>query len=258
MTYFGVGCTLGPFLGSKLQGARSFAGSALLFVITWFYVNAKFTETLPESNRKKFKLSDVNPVACLKLFKTKTLSLLTCTAALQSFGDYVNIYDINNLFMIKVLGYGQSQIGNFATTVGLTQIMGGKLNGQMIKNIGLKPTTLISNLMWIVGMAMMGTARNTKQALFALAIWTFGHNRANPVNAYLQKYGAAQGMGRAEIVAANGNALAYAKIMIPLLYSNVFSWATSNGRNMPGLPYFVICALTGLSQLTFQNAACED
>lgn len=258
MTFFGVGCTLGPYLGSKLQGARSFFGSAIGFVITWLWVNAKFKETLPEANRKKFKLSDVNPVACLKLFKTKTLSLLTCTAALQSFGDYVNIYDINNLFMIKVLGYGQSQIGNFATTVGLTQIAGGIANSKMIKTFGLKSTTLMSNLIWILGMAMMGTARNTKQALFALAIWTFGHNRANPVNAYMQKYGAAEGMGRAEIVGANGNALAYAKIMIPLLYSNVFAWATSNGRNMPGLPYFVICALTGLSQFAFQNAGCED
>merc|ERR1719191_784033 len=114
------------------------------------------------------------------------------------------------------------------------------------------------NMIWILGMAMMGTARNTKQAFLALAVWTFGHNRSVPVDAFLQKCGAAQDMGRAEILGSAGNALAYAKIIIPLLYSNTFAWATSNGRDMPGLPYFVICCITALSQCCFNNAKIED
>merc|ERR1740138_1674485 len=101
-TFFGVGCALGPLIGSKLQGAKSFFASAVAFVATWIYVNTQFTETLSKSSRKQFKFSDINPVAFLKLFKTKTLGWLVSTTALQSFGDYVNMYDINNLFMIKV------------------------------------------------------------------------------------------------------------------------------------------------------------
>lgn len=257
-TFFGVGCALGPLIGSKLGGARSFAASAAAFVATWFYVFFNFTETLPVANRKQFKLSDVNPVAFLKLFKTHTLKWLVSTTALQSFGDYVNIYDINNLFMMKVLNYGPSEIGNFATTVGVSQILGGKVTSNLIKQIGLKQTALLSNAMWILGMAMMGTARNTKQAFLALAIWTFGHQRSSPVDAYLQKYGGAEGMGRGEIIAAKGNMLAWAKIAIPLLYSNTFAWATSNGRNFPGLPYFLICGITALAQCSFWNAAPQD
>lgn len=256
--YFGVGCTLGPFIGSKLGGAKSFFASAAGFVATFMYVNTQLTETLTDDRRKTFRLTDVNPVACLKLFKTKRLGWLVTTSALQSFGDYVNIYDINNLFMMKVLGYGPREIGTFATTVGMTQILGGHVSSRMIKVLGLKPAVVFSNMMWVLGMIMMGTARNTRQAFMALAIWTFGHQRAVPVGAYLQKYGAAEGMGRAEIIGASGNMLAYAKIAIPLLYSNVFAWATSGGRNMPGLPYFVICAITGLSQVAFWNADPED
>lgn len=256
--YFGIGCALGPFIGSKLGGARSFFASAVSFIITWVYVNSMFTETLEPEKRRKFKFADINPVAFMKLLKTPRLQWLTLTKSLQSFGDYVNVYDINNLFMMKVLGYGQGQIGNFATAVGLSQIAGGAVSARMIKAIGLNSSTLTMNLLWILGMAMMGTARNTKQAFAALAIWTFGHTRATPVDTFLQKYGAEQDMGRAEIVGAAGNALAYAKIMIPLLYSNVFAWATSNGRNMPGLPYFVICAITGMSQLAFFNAKTEN
>jgi len=257
--YFGIGCTLGPFIGSKLGGAKSFLASAVAFVATLVYVNTALQETLPDENKKMFKFSDINPVLFLKLFKTKCLGQLTVTAALQSFGDYVNIYDINNLYMIKVLGYGQSQIGNFATTVGASQIIGGKACAALIKSTSLKTTTLISNLMWAIGMSIMGSARTTSQAFAALlGFWTFGHQRATPVGSYIQKYGAEQGMGRAEIVAAQGNLTAYIKVMLPLFYSNLFAWATSNGRNTPGLPYFVIAMLAMLSQSAFWSAAPED
>jgi DHA1 family tetracycline resistance protein-like MFS transporter len=254
MQYFGVGAALGPFIGSKLGGAKAFFVSAAMFVASAVYVNGSIEETLAQKDRKEFKMSDINPLAFFKLFQDKTLGWLTITGGLQSFGDYVNIYDINNLFMIKVLGYGPPQIGNFAMTVGLTQIMGGNISGKVIKALGLKSTLLFSNFMWILGMAMMGTAKNSKQAFAALMIWTFGHNRNAPVSALLQKYGQTQGMGRGAIIAADGNFKAYIKVMIPLLYSNLFAWATSGGRNLPGLPYFVICGLTMLSQATFQIA----
>jgi len=258
MMYFGVGTTIGPLIGSKLGGARSFFLSSLTFLATLAYINTTFEETLPESSKKKFKFSDINPVAFLKLFKDRTTGLLAGAGALQSFGDYVNIYDINNLFMIKVLGYGPSQIGNFATTVGITQSVGGKVSKEIIQRVGLKPFTLFSNMMWAIGMSTMGTARSTAHAFFALALWTFGHSRNSGVSTYMQKYGQAQDMGKAEIIAANGNLLAYIKVLIPLFYSNLFAWATSNGRNMPGLPYFMISTLTMLSQLTFMAAAPQD
>lgn len=254
MQYFGIGCVLGPFIGSKLGGPKSFIASALTFLATIFYVNTLVDETLPVSSRKPFNIKEVNPVAFLKLFKEKTLAWLTITSGLQSFGDYVNIYDINNLFMIKVLKYVPAQIGNFAMTVGLSQIAGGKATAELTKKVGLLDATMYGNLFWMLGMVMMGTARNTQQAFTALAIWTFGHNRNNGVGALQQKYGGAQGMGRGEIIACNSNFLAYIKIMIPLLYSNLFAWATSGGRNMPGLPYFVVSALTALSQVTFKIA----
>lgn len=255
--YFGIGCALGPFIGSRLQGPKSFLASSIAFLLAAAYING-IEETLSEDARKKFKLSDVNPVAFVKLFKDKTLSMLAVCTGLQSFGDYVNIYDINNLFMIKVLGYDQGKIGNFATMVGVTQILGGDVAKKTIAKLGLKKATLFANAMWMLGMALMGTARNTKQAFLALAIWTFGHERNTSVAPYMQKYGAAKGMGRAEIIGATGNLNAYVKVVIPLFYSNIFAWATSEGRNMPGLPYFVICALTALSQVAYKAANPQD
>lgn len=257
-SYFGIGCAVGPFLGSKLGGAKSFAASVVAFLVTLAYVNSNVTETLPLEKRKKFKPSDINPFLFLKLFKDKTVKWLTLANLFQSFGDYMNMYDINNLFMIKVLNYQDAQIGNFATTVGLTQIAGGWFTSALIKAISLKPSTLFSNVVWMVGMALMARARSTPQAFFALSIWTFGHQRSAPVDAYLQKYGGAQGMGRAEIAGAVGNLRAWCKVMVPLFYSNLFAWSTTNGRNVPGSPYYAICLLTAVAQLCFQNAAPED
>jgi predicted MFS family arabinose efflux permease len=256
--YFGLGCALGPLIGSRLQGAKSFFASGVAFVLAFMYMN-QIPETLSDSKRKKFHASDINPVAFLKLFKQQTLGWLAVCTGLQSFGDYVNIYDINNLFMIKVLGYDQGKIGNFATTVGVTQILGGKITKRIIESFGLRKSTLFSNALWVLGMAMMGTARNTQQAFTALLLWTFGHQRNTSVAPYMQKYGSEVcGMGRAEIIAATGNLNAYIKVLIPLMYSNIFAWATSNGRNMPGLPYFTICLLTTLSQLAFWTANPSD
>lgn len=255
--YFGLGCALGPFLGSRLQGPKSFLASSVAFIIAAAYMSG-IPETLKDDQKKKFKASDINPVAFLKLFKDKTLGWLAITTGLQSFGDYVNIYDINNLFMIKVLGYDQGKIGNFATTVGVTQILGGRATKKIIEKTDLKTNTILANSLWIIGMAMMGSARNTKQAILALMLWTFGHQRNTSVQPYMMKYGQAAGMGRAEIIAASGNLNAYIKVLIPLFYSNIFAWATSGGRDMPGLPYFAICALTALSQAAFWTANPED
>jgi len=256
--YSGVGCAVGPFVGAKIGGAKSFLASAVAFIVTLFYVQTQVSETLPLANRKIFKMSDINPFLFLKLFKDKTVKWLTLTNLFQSFGDYMNVYDINNLFMMKVLNYKDAQIGNFATTVGLTQIAGGKFTSRMIKAIGLSSTITFSNAVWMLGMTLMANARSTPGAFFALFVWTFGHGRAVPVDAYLLKYGQEQGMGRAEILGAVGNLRAWCKVVVPLFYSNLFSWSTSGGRNIPGSPYYAIAVLTALSQVMYQKAAVKD
>lgn len=83
----------------------------------------------------------------MKLFKTDNMKNLTLAALFQSFGDYFNIYDMNNLF-IKVLQYKQAQIGNFATGVGVSQILGGKFTKNFIEKTSLKTTVSFSNATW--------------------------------------------------------------------------------------------------------------
>eukprot|EP00415_Alexandrium_ostenfeldii_P002390 UN2390 len=171
-------------------------------------------------------------------------AMLSATTGLQSFGDYANVYDINFLYMKTVMGYGQAEVGNFATAVGITQIAGGVSMGKFIRGFGQKGATLYANLLWIVAFGIFGTSRTVAQLALSLAVMTFGHQRSTAVKTYLQKHAQATGMGAAEVQGAQANLLAVLKVLVPLMYGNIFAWATSKGKSMPGLPYFPIGALT--------------
>lgn len=260
-TYLGIGATIGPLIGSKLGTRQSFAASTLMFAVTSVYVRLKLPETLSLANRKYFKFEHINPVSFLKLFQNKTLGWLATATALQSFGDTVNLLDLNNIFLIKVLHYGPQELGHFATASGLSAVAGGRVTLHLLKKLqklnvsALKVSTFFANSMWTAGMVSMGLARRTSHLSFAMFLWTFGQLRSNSLTTYLQTYGAAEGLGRAEIVVATANLLAYVKVLAPLLYSNLFSWAISSNNRPSGLPYFVIAAMTLLAQGSFVLAA---
>eukprot|EP00415_Alexandrium_ostenfeldii_P001129 UN1129 len=120
---------------------------------------------------------------------------------------------------------------------------------------GVEPaaSTLYANLLWIVAFGIFGTSRTVAQLALSLAVMTFGHQRSTAVKTYLQKHAQATGMGAAEVQGAQANLLAVLKVLVPLMYGNIFAWATSKEKSMPGLPYFLIGALTLCSQMTFSS-----
>ncbi|CAJ1418751.1 unnamed protein product [Effrenium voratum] len=126
---------------------------------------------------------------------------------------------------------------------------------QKTKLSALKVSTLISNTFWSLAMLTLGSARHTPQAFLALFLTTFGTMRNNSISTYMQTYSESAGLGRAEVVVATANLLAYVKVLAPLLYSNLFNWATTGGRSIPGLPYYVIALMTALAQGSFWLAA---
>merc|ERR1719408_622759 len=85
----------------------------------------------------------------------------------------------------------------------------------------------------------------------------FGHGRAAYPSMLLNEHAANRGMGRGEIGAACGNFLAVLKIIAPMLYGRLFAWATSNGRNLPGLPYLAICMFVTAAQGVFTKALAD-
>jgi len=107
-------------------------------------------------------------------------------------------------------------------------------------------------------MALLGTSSRIQQLGAALVAMTFGHTRGIPVDAKLQKIGKASGMGKGELNAAKMNLTALIKVVAPILYGRVFTWATSKGRNLPGMPYLLICSLTVVAQLCFWSQESDD
>jgi len=256
--YYGIGACIGPLIGAKLGGRKSFAVSAALFAATYAWISQKLPETLADENRKPFDLLACSPLRFLKLFRQKMTATLAATIGLQSFGDYLNIYDINFLYLKSVLGYGTEQVGHFASLVGVSQIANGQMMKSMSAVAGRKGATAISNAMYAAAMVALGTSRSTLQVALAVVLMAFGHLRAGAVTNYLQHHGQAEGMGAAEIEAAKANLTAVLKVFMPIMYGNIFAWATSHGRSIPGLPYFLIAVLTGVAQLTFSSADPEE
>eukprot|EP00931_Biecheleriopsis_adriatica_P117212 TRINITY_DN92750_c0_g1_i1.p1 TRINITY_DN92750_c0_g1~~TRINITY_DN92750_c0_g1_i1.p1 ORF type:complete len:434 (+),score=64.13 TRINITY_DN92750_c0_g1_i1:78-1379(+) len=249
---FGLGLGLGPFIGSKLGGPKSFLFSSVTFVATMVYAFGALPETLKlEDRRKELSLAACSPLRFLKLFQDRMLSTLAVAIGLQSFGDYLNLYDINYLYLKTVFDVGQTEVGRYASACGVSQVISGLTMSRSIRSAGQKGATAFANAMWIVSMGLLGTATSVKQIILSLFAMCFGHLRNSGIAAYIQKHGQAQGMGRSEIAAAQANLLAVLKVFIPVFYSNIFSFATSKGRNVPGAPYLVVGLLTGLAQLTF-------
>lgn len=251
---FGLGFALGPLVGSKLEGARAFVASSLAFASTSLFVALRFQETLPMEKRKEFDLLASNPLSFVQLFKTRAMATLTVSLGLQSMADYSNIYDFNFLFLKTVMAYGQEEVGRFAATFGFTQILGGRLAKQLIGSLGQATYTLLGNLGYIVGFALLGTTRSKQQLGLALLCLTLGHQRMGEPGNLLAEHAAATGMGNGEVQGAQANFMAVLKMIAPTLYGRLFEWATTQGRHVPGLPYFLICAFGALAQLLVASA----
>merc|ERR1712113_922439 len=110
----------------------------------------------------------------------------------------------------------------------------------------------------MVGFGLLGTAKGLKQLVVALLCLMFGHGRSGYPGILLAEHATKMGMGRGEIQGAQANFLAVLKILAPSAYGKLFAWATSNGRNYPGAPYFVICMFVAAAQAVFSKAMLDD
>lgn len=249
--YSGIGFILGPLIGSMLTGAQAFLGSALTFSATMLWIHRRVPETLLPERARALTLSDFDAVAFLKLFRSKMLSQLTLTLVLQSWGDFGSSCEMTLLYLVRVLHYGPAQLGCFATAFSLSHYVGHRASTFFYRKFSFKAGLLFGNFSRALGMLLMGRARNTQQALMAIFLWSFGHHHSVPVHYYIQRYGAAEGFTRNEIAAAHHNLLSYTKVINAYCYSNMFAWSTSRFCSCPGLPHYVMSALTMLAQLNF-------
>ena len=107
---------------------------------------------------------------------------------------------------------------------------------------GLSAVCFLLSLFSLSGALGMGTA---------LTVLVGGHQRAAAVDASITRLGVQAGMGKGELAASLANWNALLKIFAPLVYGNLFAWATTpkGPNNIPGLPYFVIASCSACAQL---------
>eukprot|EP00929_Paragymnodinium_shiwhaense_P121118 TRINITY_DN93248_c0_g1_i1.p1 TRINITY_DN93248_c0_g1~~TRINITY_DN93248_c0_g1_i1.p1 ORF type:complete len:493 (+),score=81.65 TRINITY_DN93248_c0_g1_i1:115-1593(+) len=258
--YFALGCALGPLIGARLGGAKSFMGSSVAFATTFWWIARNYTETLDAEHRKQLNFTKYRPLTFVQLFRRgRELVVLSIVMGLQSLGDLMNIYDINYLYMNSAMGYSETGVGNFAAAVGLSQIAGGKVMAETVRALGQKTATRLSSAMWAAAMLLLGSASGGTSLTMALLAVTCGHLRKSAVSNSIRRRGRAAGLNRSDVAAAQASLLAALKVVAPLLYAYTFSWAVTRpaGKKIPGLPYFLVAGLTALAQMLFTCTGCD-
>ena len=66
---------------------------------------SQLPETLPKHLRRKMDWAACNPLRFLKLFRNRTMTLLTLARGLQDAPEFISIYDINFVFLNSAVGW---------------------------------------------------------------------------------------------------------------------------------------------------------
>ena len=105
----GLGIIAGPILSSRIMnryGPRQcFLASVVLAALQGLHLLANYPDTLPVSERRPLSFNDMQPLSFLQLFKTRQLSLLMGTTALQTLSEGRNTTDLASIYMQQDLNW---------------------------------------------------------------------------------------------------------------------------------------------------------
>jgi DHA1 family tetracycline resistance protein-like MFS transporter len=244
-----IGPLLGNLLGNRIGKPQMafaltpIAGVAALAILT------QLPETLPKHLRRAMDWAACNPLRFLKLFKNRTMTLLTLARGLQDAPEFISIYDINFVFLNSAVGWAPSQVGIFTSCYGATQLLSGRLAAYTLPALGGRKFTTVSHASMIVAWILLGRARSLAGVALALAVSLPCHRRMEVVHAFLVKHACKEeseggcGMGKGEAESCVANWVALLKVVWPFLYSRIFAVGAQMETPLLGLPYFFMAGL---------------
>jgi len=272
----GAGLIVGPLVGQamvKLGRGRpqmAYLGAALFAVLQLLNVQS-MVDTLPHDRRKPFAfaLMEINPVSFLKLFTTKSSTVLAklslMAGFLQKADEGKNLADLHQLYSLNNIGLSQTARGNFVSWVGMCVLVGARTAKVTLNKLGGHGHTTFSNLISIFALAFFAivplrfknSANNWWPMFLGLLISALGWN----ANSYAQAQGAvhaeAVGIGNGEYSAMLANMRSIMSCLAPTLYAKVYMWSTSGGRNMPGLSYMISAVFKVAAELCYQSMSAD-
>jgi len=252
---FGIGFTFGPAIGGlagDVNPRLAFWIAAALSLANWLWGYFFVPESLPQNQRKEFKLRRANPVGSLTLLRSHhELWRLTTIQFLAYLAH--NVFSVWALYAIYRYSWSQGMIGLSLMVVGIaTSAISGGLTGRMVKRFGEKRTLYIGQCFGASGMVVAGLAKAvlptgrlvTGAWLLAsipiISLW----NISMPAAQSMMTHRVSE-REQGELQGALQSMRSITFIIGPWLFLRIFGWFidAKNPIHLPGAPYFLAGAL---------------
>ena len=254
---------VGAFAGQANSPRVCFLIAGMSTALNVGLLQAKFEETLPAKDRKPVRLEDANPFSFLKLLNHSWASFtLMCTAVLQTLPEGRNIMATNYLYMSQGLGWAPGKVNGFISALGISLVFSALIVKKSIARLGLDGHTTMSNIVQTLGFIVWGNAGNMAPyfggssevgVLMAIGLMVPGGRKRDGVEAMLNDIGVKAGFGRGYISAALMNWRAISNVFAPLIFGNIYSWATTAPRMNHGLVFTVMGLTQLLAEVVFRT-----
>ena len=240
---FGIGFILGPAVGGILGSYNvhyPFWAAAGFSLINFAYGYFILPESLKPENRSAFSWAKANPFGSIKLLATQRelwgLGLVSFLSQLA----HTSLPSIYVLYAGYRYGWGPGQVGVLLAGVGVaSMVVQGGLVQPIIKRIGERPALLIGLLCASIGMTWYGLAWEGSLVWLGIPFAAFwGLFNATSQSVMSQHVSASQ---QGQLQGANSSIMAFAGIIGPALFANVFAMSIDPVRNinLPGMGFWL-------------------
>ena len=245
---FGIGFVLGPFIGGilgEINFRLPFFFSAALSLCTFLFCFYFLNESLEEKNKRKFKLTDLNPFKPIyKSFFIKDLRIFFGCILVISIAHWV-YPSIWSFWSKEVFGWGPGLIGVSLAFYGLgvAFVQGLIIRLSYIKNIHPQKIVVFSLLVGSFTLFGFGSIE-TGWLVFALIPIAVLTELMNPtLDSFISNRISDDTQGLLQGILSSINAIT--TILSPLIMTLLFKFGSSNDKSFytPGLPFYFAATL---------------
>jgi DHA1 family tetracycline resistance protein-like MFS transporter len=246
---FGFGFVVGPALGGVLGNIDPrlpFWVSGVLSIINGVFGLFVLPESLPRDKRTSFSWRRANPVAALRLLRSRPgllgLALILFLYALAQNALPV----ITVLYTTYRYHWSTASVGYMLAAFGVASaVVGGGLTGPVVKRLGERAALLLALFCGAAGYAIMGAAATGAVFLAGIPVLAL-QSFANPaLTGLMSRQVGPRDQG--QLSGASSSIMAIASLFGPGLYTGSFAGAVGAAAawHIDGAPFLIAAALVG-------------
>jgi len=249
---FGLGFIFGPALGGILgeYGSRiPFIAAAILASLNWLFGYFVLPESLEKSNKKIFKIKQINPVISLiNLKKYPMLIDIIWAFFLLSIATHT-VESTWSFFTIERFDWSPKDVGWSLAFVGLMSIVvHGCVIRIIIPQIGQRATVFTGIILYAIGFLLLAFATEGWMIYVFLVPYMLGDITLPSMQSIMSNQVLLNEQG--ELQGALTSLIALASIIGPFIMTSIFAYFTNpekTGFYFPGAPMILGSILTVVS-----------